>query len=86
MKMMEPFSMPGRKEFCSALLKRWISLTKRMVWQWDRSRRASSMTDRTSLTPAVTAETCGIQGRFQVFTLKLLLSWMTNRLTMNVFV
>ena len=52
------FSTPGSRASCWALLKRWISSRKSTVVVLNRSRavRASSMTRRTSLTPAVMAE------------------------------
>ena len=55
-----PSSTAGSRASCWALLKRWISSRKRIV-PWSRSPRrwrARSMTSRTSLTPAVTADSC----------------------------
>ena len=54
----QPFSTPGSRASCCALVKRWISSRKRMVDCPYRSRwvRASCITSRTSLTPAVMAE------------------------------
>ena len=52
------FSTAGSSESCWALLKRWISSRKRTVSlpYPPVARRAPSMTARTSLTPAVIAE------------------------------
>src|SRR5215218_6983210 len=55
-----PSSTAGSRASCWALVKRWISSRNRIV-PWSRSPRrwrARSMTSRTSLTPAVTAESC----------------------------
>ena len=57
MRMMLPFSTKGRKASCCALLKRWISSTKRMVLTPKRLFfSACSMTCLISLMPLVTAE------------------------------
>lgn len=52
------FSTAGSSESCCALLKRWISSRKRTVSRpyAPEERRAPSMTARTSLTPAVMAD------------------------------
>src|SRR5688572_21089493 len=58
MKVMRPCSTKGRKASCCALLKRWTSSTKRMVWRpecW-RSSCARSSAWRMSFTPEKTAE------------------------------
>lgn len=57
MRMMLPFSTKGRKASCCALLKRWISSTKTMVFSPKRRfSSASCITPRISLMPLVTAE------------------------------
>ena len=58
MRMTQPFSTPGSRASCWALVKRWISSRKRIVVCPYRSRWviASCMTSRTSFTPAVMAE------------------------------
>jgi hypothetical protein len=52
------FSTPGSSASCCALLNRWISSRNSTVTCWFRSRAslASSITRRTSRTPAVTAD------------------------------
>jgi len=52
------FSTPGNSASCCALVNRWISSRNRTVCRsyMSRSRAAASMTARTSLTPAVTAD------------------------------
>ena len=52
------FSTPGSRASCWALVKRWISSRNSTVWRpyMSRARLACSMTARTSLTPAVTAD------------------------------
>jgi len=55
-RMISPFSTYGRKASCWALLKRWISSTRRMVrWPSRRARTASAITALISLMPASTA-------------------------------
>lgn len=58
MSVTQRFSTAGSRESCCALLKRWISSRKRTVsWPYPpEARRAPSMTARTSLTPAVIAD------------------------------
>ncbi len=57
-RMTQPFSTPGSSASCCAFVNRWISSRKSTVDRPYRSRLAlaSSMTWRTSRTPAVTAE------------------------------
>ena len=57
-RMTQPFSTPGSRASCWAFVNRWISSRKSTVESPYRSRlaRASSMTCRTSRTPALTAE------------------------------
>ena len=57
-RVIRPLSTWGRKASCWALLKRWISSTKRIVLRrWSRHRSvASSTTPRISFTPESTAE------------------------------
>ncbi len=52
------FSTPGSRASCWALVNRWISSRKSTVWRpyMSRARLACSITARTSLTPAVTAD------------------------------
>src|SRR5687767_12669860 len=58
MKVIRPCSTNGRKASCCALLKRWTSSTKRIVWRPDccRSSWARFTASRMSLTPEKTAE------------------------------
>jgi hypothetical protein len=57
MKVSRPLSTKGRKPSCCALLKRWISSTKRMVRRpWSRHISACATASRTSLMPENTAD------------------------------
>src|SRR5690606_21594145 len=54
----QPFSTPGNRASCCALVNRWISSRNNTVETPYRSRaeRAASITSRTSFTPAFTAD------------------------------